>query len=217
MQLPVAIFGAGSLGRLAAAYLAELKMPRFSSFVVDDAFANGADRIAWSALVEDHPPSRVAVFVAVGYRNFRGRASVFNRVCAAGYEVPNIVCTNAHVSSDVSLGRNNFLMPGSVVEPGARLGDNNIVWSNATICHDTVVGNHNFFAANATIGGEARIGDANFFGFSSVVLHQRRIGDDVLVGAQSTVTSVGAHRAVYVGSPARKIRDIDPVVGVRID
>lgn len=217
MQLPVAIFGAGSLGRLAAAYLAELGTPRLAGFVVDDAFADGADRMAWSAFVKDYPPSRVAVFVAVGYRDFRARASLFHRVRAAGYDIPNIVCMNAYVASDASLGRNNFLMPGAVVEPGVRLGDNNVVWSNATICHDTMVGDHNFFAANATIGGEARIGDANFFGFSSVVLHRCRIGDDVLVGAQSTVMPDGAHRAVYVGSPARKLRDIDAAVGVQVE
>lgn len=219
MRRPIAVFGAGSLGRLASAYLEELGAQVVPGFVVDDEFAAAGDAglTGWSAFASGHPSARTEVFVAVGYRDFHARARAFARVRAAGYEMPNIVCRTAYVARGASLGRNNFVMPGAVVEPGARLGDNNVVWSNATVCHDTVVGDHNFLAANATVGGEARIGDRNFLGFSSVLLHRRRIADDVLLGAQSTMTSDAAHPGVYVGSPARMIRDVDPAVGLRVD
>ena len=219
MRFPIAIFGAGSLARLATAYLSELGAPLLSSFVVDDTFVDHEDarQLAWSTFVTDHPPSSIAVFVAVGYRDFRARARAFHRVRAAGYDMPNILCRNAYVASEASLGQNNFVMPGAILEPGVHIGDNNVVWSNSTICHDTVVGDHNFVAANVTIGGEARIGDRNFLGFSSVLLHRRQIGDDVLLAAQSTMTADGVYNAVYVGSPARKIRDIDPAIGVQVE
>lgn len=219
MRRPIAVFGAGSLGRLASAYLGELGAQVVPGFVVDDEFATAGDAglTGWSAFASAHPPGGTEVFVAVGYRDFHARARAFARVRAAGYEMPDIVCRTAYVARGASFGRNNFIMPGAVVEPGVRLGDNNVVWSNVTICHDTVVGDHNFIAANTTIGGEACIGDRNFLGFSSVLLHGRRIADDVLLGAQSTMTSDALQPGVYVGSPARRIRDVDPAVGLRVE
>jgi sugar O-acyltransferase (sialic acid O-acetyltransferase NeuD family) len=162
------------------------------------------------------PSGDVSVFVAMGYSNMRARARLHGEVKRAGYRLANLICPGAHVAKDVTMGDNNIVMPGAVVEPGVALGANNVVWSNATLCHDGRIGDHNFIAANVTLGGNVTAGARNFIGFSAVVLQGRRIGDDTLIGAQSLVNRDTQDLSMYLGSPARRVRSLDPAVGVAV-
>jgi sugar O-acyltransferase (sialic acid O-acetyltransferase NeuD family) len=215
----VAIFGAGSLARLAAVYLAERSDVEFAGFVVDEAFNSSSDGSihSWTSFVADNPPETTQIFVAVGYRDFRGRSKVYERVKSAGYRAPNIVCSGSCVSPHAFMGSNNFVMPGVVVEPWVSLGDNNVIWSNATICHDARVESNCFIAANVTLGGHVSVGSGSFLGFSSVVRERVVIGNDVLLGMNSALLTNAHPCSVYLGSPAQRIRGVDPSIGIRIE
>lgn len=219
---PLVIFGASTLARLAHYYATREMAVEAAGFVVDDAYANGASFQslpvwAWSEFLTRHDPSTVALHVAIGYRDMRARAAAFRMVGAAGYDTINIVSRASYLADDATLGSNNLLMPGVVVESGVSMGANNVVWSNATICHDCRIGDHNFIAANATLGGGVRVGDGNFLGFSSVVLQGRSVGSETMIDAQSLVRhdTLDLHR--YHGVPARTVGTIDPALGIRVD
>lgn len=221
MAQPLVIFGAGSLARLAHYYATremELQVP---GFVVDvsrkdvDTFCD-LPVLTWDQCIECHPPGAVTLYVAVGYREMRQRQLMFERAQQAGYALQNIVSTSAFVAETAVIGVNNFIMPGSVIEPGVCLGNNNVVWSSTTICHDTVIGDHNFFAGNVTIGGEVTIGHRCFFGFSSTVVHQRHVGDDVLLATQSLLLEDVESLGLYQGMPARRVAEIPSSTGVRV-
>jgi sugar O-acyltransferase (sialic acid O-acetyltransferase NeuD family) len=218
VTIRVAIFGAGSLARLAAVYLAERSDVEFAGFVVDEAFNSASDGLvhSWPSFVAENPPETTQIFVAVGYRDFRGRSKVFERIESAGYGSPNILCSGSYVSPHASMGSNNFVMPGVVVEPWVSLGDNNVIWSNATICHDARIASNSFIAANVTLGGHVSVGSRSFLGFSSVVRERVIIGDDVLLGMNSALLTNAHSCSVYLGSPAQRIRGVNPSVGIRI-
>ena len=221
----LAIFGAGTLGRLATRYFQETIGRDVATFVVDDVHASpntspverlesqqDTPIIGWSAFLETYPPDQVDLFIAIGYRDFQRRAEVFARCVQAGYQTPSLVCPTAYVAPDAILGRNIFVMPGVVVEAEVMLGDNIVLWSNTTVCHGARVGEHAFIAANTTIGGEARVGRRVFLGFSTTVLEHRRIADDIFVGAGSLVTRDLGVPGVYMGMPARAANDVDYTV-----
>lgn len=221
MAKPLVIFGAGSLARLAHYYATREMVLQVPCFVVDasrkevDAFC-GLPVMTWEQCIESHPPGMVALYVAVGYREMRQRQVIFERAQKAGYALLNIVSTSAFVAETAVIGVNNFIMPGTVVEPGTCLGNNNVVWSNTTICHDTVIGDHNFFAGNVTIGGEVTIGHRCFFGFTSTVVQQRHVGDDVLLATQSLLLEDVESHGRYQGVPARRVAEIPSSTGVRV-
>jgi sugar O-acyltransferase (sialic acid O-acetyltransferase NeuD family) len=222
MTRPLLIFGASTLARLAC--LAARDSARFElvGFVVDEDLCTansfmGHPVISWSKATSNWLGRDAAMFCAVGYRRMLARADLFSRAAAAGFEMVSLISPRAHVSPDAAVGRNCFIMDGAVVEPGARLGVNNTVWSNATICHDATLGDHNFIAAGATLGGHTSVGDRSFIGFGAIVRERRRLGSDSLLGAQSCLLQDAADLGVYVGSPARRIRDLDPHAGVCIE
>jgi sugar O-acyltransferase (sialic acid O-acetyltransferase NeuD family) len=219
MDRPLAIFGAGTLARLAC--LAALDSGReVLAFVVDDEFLGPPTfmerpLLSWAAARQQLPRAETSMFCAIGYRRMKARDSAYRRALQAGFELTSLVTAGAHCSRHAVIGPNCFVMDGAVVEPGARLGVNNIIWSNATVCHDCVVGDHNFIAANATLGGHVQIGDRNFIGFGAVVRERQRMGDDCLLAAQSLLLQ-DAHHGRYVGAPARRVAQIDPDIGVEL-
>lgn len=215
------IFGTGSLARLAHHYITQDMGLPVRGFVVDAAHHDAAQLLGlpvhrWEQVSELGPLAELRFFVAIGYKSMRQREAAFNRIRQAGGRFINVVCRTAYVAASASMGENNFVMPGAVIEPGVVLGANNVVWSNATVCHDSCIGDHNFVASNVTIGGEVVIGSRCFFGFASVVLQTRRIGDDVLIGAGSLMLGDADPCGQYQGSPAQKVRDIDPVRGIEV-
>ena len=216
------IFGASTLARLACLAAQETGAFNVVGFVVDDGLDADTDVLGlpvhrWSDALCQPGSAGTAMFCAVGYRSMKARAAVFERIRGAGFDLVSILMPGAHLSPHAHIGPGNFLMAGSVVEPGARLGANNVVWSNATVCHDTQIGSHNFLAAGSTVGGHVHLGDRNFLGFGSIVREHCRVGSDILIGAQSLVLSDTSDPGVYVGAPARRLRDIDADLGVTIE
>jgi len=222
MANSIAIFGAGSLGKLAHYYATEEMGLKVLCFVVDaDCSDNGKVKglplLTWEEFNSQYLQEKIDVYVAVGYRSMNMRAAVYEKVSAKGYRLINIVSRSAFIANDVCIGLNNFIMPGVVIEPGCKIGSDNVVWSNTTICHDSKLHNHNFLASNATVGGGVSIGDRNFIGFSATIGQQRRIGNDVLIGAQSLLLSDVANLVHYQGVPARKVKTVDKLKGVCVE
>jgi sugar O-acyltransferase (sialic acid O-acetyltransferase NeuD family) len=221
MQLPLFIFGTGSLAKLAHYYAIREMGLDVLGFVVDahvkheDLFC-GLPVLSWDHFLTKYPAGSVSVFVAIGYRIMRERQTIFDRIQGHGYDLQSIISKSAFVAETSSIGINSFIMPNVVIEPGVIMGANNIFWSNTTVCHDTRLGSHNFFASSVTIGGEVTIGDCCFFGFNSTVVQLRHIGSDVLLAAQSLLLNDVEGLSRYQGQPARKFEDLVSVGSVSI-
>lgn len=215
------IYGASSLARLAHYYATSQMGLNVLGFVVDGQYKASDSFLSlpvyeWSE-VEQLGRDNINMHVSIGYRSMRSRSNAYAQAKRKGFELVNIVSSASFVADDVKMGDNNLIMPGVVIEPGAKLGSNNVVWSNATICHGATIKDDNFIAANVTIGGEASIGSKNFFGFSSVLLQKRAVGNEVLVGAASLMLDDSEDLSYYHGSPAIRIRGVDPDLGVCVE
>lgn len=222
MKKGLVIYGATSLARLAHYYASHDMGLRVVGFVVDAQYKTsdsiwGTPLYSWDEFITVNRPESVDLFVAIGYKSMKQRSLAYERVKQSGYRLVNIIAKSAFIADTVTMGDNNFIMPGAVVEPGVRLGSNNTIWSNATICHDTRIGCHNFFASNVTVGGEVIVGDRNFVGFSAVIIQNRKVPDDVLIGAQSLLLRDAENLSLYFGSPARKMGEIDAQTGVCVE
>lgn len=216
------IFGSSSLARLAHYYATRDMGLNVLGFVVDEQYKDSdiflsLPVFSWFELDQKFNHDKIAMYVAIGYKNMRLRSIAYEYAKLKGIDLVNIISRSSFVADDVVMGDNNIVMPGVVIEPGVQVDSNNVVWSNTTICHDSVVGNHNFIASNVTIGGEVTIGNSNFLGFSSVILQGRKIGNDVLLGAQSLALTNLDTLSRYHGSPATKVGSIEKKVGIQVN
>lgn len=218
---PLLIYGAGPFAELMHHHFSIGSSARVAAFTVDrDYLAAGSLRglpvLPFDAALETHPPATCDLFLAVGYKDLRARARLFEKARSAGYRMTSYLDPRALVYEPESLGENCVVLGNAVVEPFCTLGDNNILWSGSTVCHGSSLGNHNFLAAGVVVGGECRIGDRCFFGFSSTVRDKLSVADETLVGAQSLLLHDTAPFGTYTGVPARR-RSEHREAGIRID
>lgn len=209
MARKLCIFGASQYAKLVAYYGQDMGYD-FEAYVVDKKYCHGgqfSDRplLSVDAFLDAFSPDDTALFIALGYREMRQRCKVYARMKAYGYTLPNIISKQTELPKNTSIGDNNIILPGVIIEPFVNIGDNNIFWSNSTICHDTVIGSHNFFAASSTIGGSVTIASVCFFGFSSTVLQDNHVANETLLAAQSLLNKNTLECGRYMGIPAKLV------------
>ncbi|MBK16591.1 MAG: hypothetical protein CMK49_01050 [Prochlorococcus sp. SP3034] len=220
--MAIAIFGIGTLAKLAHYYITKDMKQKVSAFVIDKDKNQGNKSstfqeipiLFWDEFINSHNNDEYKMFIAVAYKRMRNRLEVFERVKSYNYSLLNIVSSSSFVSEDSIQGENNFIMPGAVLEPGSKIGSNNLIWSNSTICHDSQIGNHNFFGANFTMGGRSRVGDLCFFGFSSTITDNIQVNNEVILAANSFLNKDAKSLSRYQGVPAKKYSRIEEKKGI---
>lgn len=145
-------------------------------------------------------------FVGVGGIEDPGpRVEVFERLRAAGFELPAIVHARASVSPFASVGAGAQLLAGVVVNAGASVGEGAILNTGAIVEHDCRIGAHAHVAPGATLGGEVIVGDRSHVGMGAVVLQGLTVGTGALVAAGAVVTRDVAPATRVAGVPARPL------------
>jgi UDP-perosamine 4-acetyltransferase len=133
------------------------------------------------------------------------RRRIFERLLAAGFELPPIVHASAIVSPWARLGRGTQVLAAAVVNAGAEVGDDVIVNTGAIVEHDCHLAAHAHVAPGACLAGLVTVGEGAHVGISAVVIEGIRIGDGALVAAGAVVVRDVPDGARVAGVPARPL------------
>ena len=135
------------------------------------------------------------------------RRSVAEHATATGLSFPVIASPTAVVNEGVSLAAGTIVLDGAVVNVDATTGTFCIINSNATVEHDCRLGDFVHVAPGATISGSVSVADNVLVGAGAVVMQSIAICSDVIVGAGAVVIREIDEPGVYVGNPARRVRE----------
>jgi UDP-perosamine 4-acetyltransferase len=130
------------------------------------------------------------------------RRDLYERVRAAGLNLPPLVHPKAVVSPDAVLSEGVQVMAGAVVQTGSRIGVNAVINTSAVVEHDSVINDHAFVSPGATVLGGCVVGRGAFIGAGAVVLQNVKIGDNCVVAAGAVVIDNVAAGARVKGVPA---------------
>lgn len=163
--------------------------------------------ISGAAELERYRGDGVAdAFVGVaGIADSSGRRAVFERLVAAGFELPPIVHAAAIVSPWAELCPGAQVLAGAIVNAGARIGDGAIVNTGAIVEHDCHVGAHAHVAPGARLAGLVSVGVGAHVGIGAVLIEAVQIGEGALVGAGAVVLRDVPADTRVVGVPARPL------------
>ena len=153
------------------------------------------------------PPGDFAMLVAVGYRRMRSRREMFLRAKGLGYRLINYIGPGARVHDDLKLGENVIVFEMAYLGPMGRIGSNVIVRPQAYVGHDFAIGDHAFISAGAVLGGRGQIGELSFVGLSATVLDGVTVADECLIAAGALVVKNTEPSGLYLGQPARRVRE----------
>jgi UDP-perosamine 4-acetyltransferase len=140
-----------------------------------------------------------------GVGDTSARRRVFERLVAAGFELPPIVHASAVVSPWARLGRGAQILAGAVVNAGAEVGDFVIVNTGAIVEHDCRLAAHVHIAPGVRLAGLARVDEGAHVGIGAVVIEGVRIGTEALVAAGAVVVRDVPAGVRVAGVPAREL------------
>jgi sugar O-acyltransferase (sialic acid O-acetyltransferase NeuD family) len=192
-EKPVVIFGVGSFAQVAAVYLDRDSSREVVGYTVDgeyvdsDTFA-GLPVAAFEDLLQSHPPDRVDLLVATGFRGVNTiRRGIYERCKEHGYEFVSYVSSRAMNMSDHQVGENTFVFEANVIQPFVEIGDDVVVWSGNHIGHHSRIASHCFIASHAVISGHVSIGENCFVGVNATFRDGVTIGQRCVIGAGALV------------------------------
>lgn len=139
-------------------------------------------------------------FVAIG--DNRRRQDCIGALQRQGFTLINAISPAAVISKYASLARGIAVMPGAVINAGARLDDGVIVNTNASVDHDCVIGACVHIAPGVALAGCVTLGEGVFLGAGTTVIPNIAIGAWTTVGAGAAVVADLPDRVVAVGVPA---------------
>lgn len=209
--LPIVGLGAG--GHARAVLEAIRSAARFEvAALVDDDPARAGEQVLGvpivgpEALERLHAEGVAHAFAGIGgVGNNSARRQVFERLLAAGFELPAIVHASAVVSPWARLGRGAQVLAGAIVNAEAEIGDDVIVNTGVIVEHECRLGAHAHLAPGVRLAGLVTVGDGAHVGIGAAVIERVRIGRDALVGAGSVVLRDVPDGARVAGVPARAL------------
>jgi len=143
-------------------------------------------------------------FISIGsVGNPHVRIKIFNLAKKIGFVFPNLISSNAKVSSDVILGQGNYVAPGVIINAGASIGNNCIINTGAIAEHDCTLGDFVHLSPGVILSGGVTIGDCAHVGTGSVVIQNLKIGANAMVGAGSVVTKNVRKNMIVYGNPCK--------------
>jgi sugar O-acyltransferase (sialic acid O-acetyltransferase NeuD family) len=147
------------------------------------------------------PPTKVDVFVAVGYKNMNKiRENLYFEIKNKGYFLPNYISSKCSFLSEELIGDNNFIMEDNTIQPFVKIGSNNVLWSGNHIGHDVQIGDHNFITSHVVVSGFTKIHNNCFIGVNATLRDDIEIANKTLIAAGAIIMKSTNEEEVYLGS-----------------
>lgn len=141
--------------------------------------------------------------------DYRPRMEIFKQIKKGRWKnVLTVIAKDAFVANPRAIEEGTVIMHNAVINAGASIGRACIINTAAIVEHDASVGQYTHISTGAVVNGDALIGKFCFVGSNAVVLNGIRIGDNVMIGAGSVVTHDILEPGIYVGNPAKFLKEI---------
>lgn len=127
-------------------------------------------------------------FVSIGYLGKGNiRNTLYKRLKAVGFFIPNIIDKTAVIAKDAILGEGNFVGKAAIINSASQIGNMCIINSGAIVEHDCSVRDFSHVSVGSVLCGNVHVGLSSFIGANATVIQGKNIGDNCIVGAGTTI------------------------------
>lgn len=146
--------------------------------------------------------------IAIGYNHMAFRESLFEKYRG---KIPFavIIHPSAIVDSSAIIEEGSILYPGCVIDMNAHIGRNVLLNACCVIAHDSSVGDHCFFSPSVSLAGFIKVGKKVNLGIGTIVIDSVQLCEGTKTGAGAVVISSTSEPGLYVGIPAKKIKNLE--------
>ena len=159
-----------------------------------------------------HDLGDAAVVVCIGNpSNFVARAQVVERLELPEDRWATLVHPSAVIASTATIGPGSVLHALCVTTTDVTIGSHVAVMPSVVLTHDVVVEDFATFGAGVMVAGSTRVRTGAYVGSGAILREGLTVGQWSLVGAGSTVVRDVPPGEVWIGAPARRLRDVERV------
>jgi sugar O-acyltransferase (sialic acid O-acetyltransferase NeuD family) len=141
--------------------------------------------------------------------NYASRPVIVERLGLPPDRYATIVHPAATVSSSSRIGPGSVLLAGVVLSAAVTIGAHVAIMPNVTITHDDVIEDFATIASGVCLGGHVCIGQGAYVGSGALIREDLSVGKRAMVGMGSVVLTDVPAGQVWVGMPARYLRNVD--------
>jgi len=218
---PLVVVGAGGFGRETVAAIDAVNRVRptwrLLGFLDDDPTIHGR-AIGGTTVVgavdalADLDPDTAVVACVGNPRDIGRRERMVGRLDLPSHRYATIVHPSAAIAPDCLIGPGSVILAHTTLTATVTLGAHVAVMPQVVLTHDDVVEEFATIASGARLGGGVHIGRGAYVGAGALIRESVRVGDGSLVGMGSVVLRDVPPGQVWVGSPARHLREVHPRV-----
>ncbi len=141
------------------------------------------------------------------------RYKMYLKMKSLGGELSSTISPFANIGHyETSIGSGCNIMTGVIITNQVTIGSGVLLNLNSTVGHNSQIDNFVEISPGVNISGNCKIGQFSNLGTNSVVLPKIKIGHNVIVGAGAVVTKDVESNSLVVGIPAKKIKDLPPLI-----
>lgn len=115
---------------------------------------------------------------------------------------------SALVFPNVKIGKGSCVANFSSVMQNAVIGDHVFIETYCLVSHNSTIGTNSILHSGTMIAGKTTVGENCMFNFKSAAINNISICDNTVVGAFSNVNKNIEKAGIYVGSPARLLKEL---------
>jgi sugar O-acyltransferase (sialic acid O-acetyltransferase NeuD family) len=208
------IVGAGGFARETAAAVWALNEVRpvwtLKGFLDDNPDLWGSERVGLPILgsLDLVHETEAAVVVCIGNPGAYGvREEVVRRLDLPADRYATIVHPAAALAADCLIGPGTVILAQTVLTSAVTVGAHVAIMPQAVLTHDNTVEEFATIASGVRLGGGVRVRRGAYIGAGALVRESVHIGEWSLVGMGSVVLDDVPAGQVWVGNPARYLRD----------
>jgi sugar O-acyltransferase (sialic acid O-acetyltransferase NeuD family) len=216
MTEDLVIVGAGGFARETAAAVAAVngQSPqwRLLGFLDDNPALHGTTRsgqpvLGGTELLADLPDAHVLVCI-VSPRAFTLRRDLADWLGIPDERFATVVHPSAQLAPGCSIGPGSVLLANVVLTADASLGRHVFVMPSTVITHDDVIEDYVTLTSGVRVSSVVTIGTGTYVGSGTLIREGVTIGPWSLVGMGAVVLRDVPGGQVWVGNPARYLRDV---------
>ena len=141
--------------------------------------------------------------------NYWRRDQIIDSLGIPAEKWETLVHPTSSVAESAQVGRGSVIFQQVCISTNATVGEFVLILPQTVVNHDTVIRDHTIITSSVSLSGNVNIGRLCYIGSNSSFRQDLVVGDFSQVGMGSVVLKDIPEKQVFVGAPARYLKDVE--------
>lgn len=207
----IVIYGAGSVGRLAAQIISDInkrkKVWQLLGFLDDNAKIHGTTLPDGTPVLGDIRDTTFPkdTHVVIAFSRPVLKEELAKKIEKSHLIPATIIHPTAWISDRVEIGEGSVIYPHVCIDCDVIIGKHTTINKAATLGHDSTYGDFGTISPGVNLGGFLQVGKNVEFGIGSCTIQFITIGAHATIGAGAVIIKNVAEGKTMVGNPGREV------------